>query len=56
MVLLVAGAIASFTALLVSFQTTTGFWFAYPWIVAALGLAAARETSRTVAAETPAAT
>jgi O-antigen ligase len=38
----VVGAVAGFTSLLVAFQTTTGFWFAYPWIVAAVGIAAAR--------------
>jgi len=36
------GAIASFTALLIAFQTTSGFWFVYPWIVATLGVLAAR--------------
>jgi O-antigen ligase len=40
--LLVMGSIASFTSLLLAFQTTTGFWFAYPWIVAGIGVVAAR--------------
>lgn len=40
--LLVAGAIAGFTALLAAFQTTSGFWFTYPWLVTGLGVAAAR--------------
>jgi hypothetical protein len=39
---LAAGATAGFSALLFAFQTTTGFWFAYPWIVAGIGVAAAR--------------
>ena len=38
---LIAGSIAGFTALLISFQTTSGFWFAYPWIVTAIGITAA---------------
>ncbi len=36
--LLVAGAIAGFTGLLLAFQMTTGFWFAYPWMVAAIAI------------------
>lgn len=36
--LLVAGATAGFTGLLLAFQLTTGFWFAYPWIVAAIAI------------------
>jgi hypothetical protein len=40
--LLVVGSIAGFTSLLLTFQTTSGFWFAYPWIVAAIGVAASR--------------
>jgi O-antigen ligase len=40
--LVAAGAMSGFSALLLAFQTTTGFWFAYPWIVAGIGVAAAR--------------
>lgn len=40
--LLAAGSMTGFTMLLLAFQTTTGFWFAYPWIVVAFGMAAAR--------------
>jgi O-antigen ligase len=40
--LLVAGSVAGVTALLTAFQTTSGFWFTYPWIVAGIGVAAAR--------------
>jgi len=40
--LLIAGCVAGVTALLVAFQTTSGFWFTYPWIVAGIGVAAAR--------------
>ncbi len=38
--LLVAGATAGFTGLLLAFQMTSGFWFAYPWIVAAIAIRA----------------
>ncbi|MDQ2744475.1 MAG: O-antigen ligase family protein [Chloroflexota bacterium] len=38
--LLAAGAAAGFTGLLLAFQMTSGFWFAYPWIVAAIGMRA----------------
>jgi hypothetical protein len=38
---------AGFASLLVAFQATTGFWFAYPWILAAIGLAAARPLRQT---------
>ena len=40
--LIVAGAVASFTGLLLAFQSTSGFWFTYPWIVLGLGTSAAR--------------
>lgn len=39
---LVAGATAGFTGLLLAFQMTTGFWFAYPWIVAAIAIRGSR--------------
>jgi O-antigen ligase len=41
MAFVVAGSIAGFTSLLLAFQTTTGFWFMYPWIVAGIGSRAA---------------
>jgi hypothetical protein len=40
--MLIVGSIAGVTALLTAFQTTSGFWFTYPWIVAGIGVAAAR--------------
>ncbi|MGI8825175.1 MAG: O-antigen ligase family protein [Chloroflexota bacterium] len=36
------GAVPGFTALLIAFQTTSGFWFAYPWIVATAGAVSSR--------------
>jgi len=39
---LIAGCIASVTSLLLAFQTTSGFWFTYPWIVFATGMASVR--------------
>lgn len=41
------GAIAGFTGLLIAFQTTSGFWFVYPWIVATLGVQASRPAAQT---------
>lgn len=41
--LLVAGATAGFTGLMLAFQMTTGFWFAYPWIVAAIAIRGSRQ-------------
>jgi hypothetical protein len=40
--LLAFGSALGFTCLLIAFQTTTGFWFAYPWIVMVVGTTAAR--------------
>jgi hypothetical protein len=40
--LLACGSAIGFTCLLIAFQTTTGFWFAYPWIVMVVGTTAAR--------------
>jgi len=40
--LLTLGSIVACLCLLLAFQTTTGFWFAYIWIVMAVGTAAAR--------------
>jgi O-Antigen ligase len=40
--LLAFGSVVGFTCLLIAFQTTTGFWFAYPWIVMVVGTTAAR--------------
>jgi hypothetical protein len=40
--LLAFGSAVGFTCLLIAFQTTTGFWFAYPWIVMVVGTTAAR--------------
>jgi O-Antigen ligase len=40
--LLAFGSIVGFSCLLIAFQTTTGFWFAYPWIVMVIGTTAAR--------------
>jgi hypothetical protein len=40
--LLAFGSAVGFTCLLIAFQTTTGFWFAYPWIVMVIGTSAAR--------------
>lgn len=42
----ISGAIAGSTALFLAFQTTTGLWFAYPWLVVAIGVSAARLSSR----------
>lgn len=42
----VAGSIAAITALLIAFQTTSGFWFLYTWIVFGLASAAVRWQSQ----------
>ncbi|HLJ67004.1 MAG TPA: O-antigen ligase family protein [Chloroflexota bacterium] len=47
MAALAAGTIAGFTALLLAFQATTGFWFMYTWIVAAIGFAATQFNRQT---------
>jgi O-antigen ligase len=40
-----AGGVAGFTGMMLAFQMTTGFWFSYPWIVAAVAMAAANRTN-----------
>lgn len=41
---LAAGAVTGVSVLVLAFQTTSGFWFAYPWILVGLGVAIARQT------------